>query len=249
MKKFYSIIIIWLILFSSNYLYGQTNSFPTSGNVGIGTVSPSSKLDVKGGISVEGSNPITSVNNFRNSIQLIAPGHSAIVFNPGESTELMFGFHTNGNFYWGTGQNAGNNYLMTLNRLGDLRVYRNMGIGIAPISGFKLSVNGSIKTKEVNVTTSGWADHVFEKGYPLIGLEILESFINSNHHLPGIPTASEVENQGVNLGEMNVKLLEKVEELTLYTIDQEKKIKEQNKEINDLKSEIQEIRQLIEGKL
>ncbi|MFD2033691.1 hypothetical protein ACFSKL_02755, partial [Belliella marina] len=195
---------------------------------GIGTTSPSSKLDVKGGISVEGGNPIASVNGFRNSLQFISTGHSAIVFNPGETTELMFGFHTNGNFYWGTGQNAGNRYSMRLGKNGDLQVYGNMGIGISPSQNYKFQVNGTIRAKEVKLEATNWPDYVFEKDYELMPLEAVDSFIGENGHLPGLKPAKVYEKEGVNMMELNQKLLEKVEEVTLYLIQQQKLIESQS---------------------
>ncbi|MCE7057197.1 hypothetical protein LZF95_21125 [Algoriphagus sp. AGSA1] len=97
----------------------------------------------------------------------------------------------------------------------------NTGIGtISPST--KLSVNGIIKAMEVNITTDGWADYVFKPEYKLMPLSELETFIQRNGHLPDVPTEAEVMENGVNLAEMNVKLLEKVEELTLYLITLQK---------------------------
>jgi hypothetical protein len=101
----------------------------------------------------------------------------------------------------------------------------NVGIGKSNPSQ-KLEVNGTIKTKEVNVTTSGWADYVFAPGYNLRPLSEVEAFITKNGHLPNVPTEKEVMENGVNLLEMNIKLLEKVEELTLYVIELKKEIVE-----------------------
>ncbi|WP_439488523.1 hypothetical protein [Algoriphagus sp.] len=103
----------------------------------------------------------------------------------------------------------------------------NTGIGtISPSE--KLSVNGTIKTKEVNVTATGWPDYVFRPGYQLMPLSELDTFIQKNGHLPDVPTEAEVKENGVNLAEMNVKLLEKVEELTLYILFQQNKINAQD---------------------
>ncbi|ELR68658.1 hypothetical protein C900_00169 [Fulvivirga imtechensis AK7] len=72
---------------------------------------------------------------------------------------------------------------------------------------------------------SSWPDYVFEENYNLTPLQDLEIYLKENKHLPGIPDAKTVEEEGVKLGEMNAKLLEKVEELTLYIIELEKRIK------------------------
>jgi general stress protein 26 len=111
----------------------------------------------------------------------------------------------------------------------------NVGIGTTNPGSFKLAVEGKIGAREVNVTTTTpWPDFVFETDYALPSLESLKVFINKNKHLPEIPTAQEVETNGINLGEMNTLLLKKVEELTLYMIT----LKEENQE---LKKEVQKI--------
>ncbi|WP_320052058.1 hypothetical protein [uncultured Acetobacteroides sp.] len=98
----------------------------------------------------------------------------------------------------------------------------NVGIGVFSPKN-RLDVNGTIRAKEVKVE-SGWADFVFKPDYQLKPLAEVEQFITANGHLPEIPTAKEVEQNGVSLGKMNAKLLQKVEELTLYIINQNKRI-------------------------
>jgi hypothetical protein len=98
----------------------------------------------------------------------------------------------------------------------------NVGIGtITPTE--KLSVNGTIKAKEVKVETN-WSDFVFEEDYKLQPLSEVESFIKENKHLPDIPSETEVKENGVSLGEMDAKLLQKIEELTLYVIEMQKEL-------------------------
>jgi len=94
------------------------------------------------------------------------------------------------------------------------------------INGQSANINGKIKTKEVEVTLSGWKDYVFEENYPLMTLQETEDFIKEHKHLPNVPSAAEVEANGVNLGEMNAILIQKVEELTLYILDLQKQINE-----------------------
>lgn len=90
---------------------------------------------------------------------------------------------------------------------------------------FKLAVDGGIYAEKVKVQLSeDWADFVFEEDYALRPLAEVEAFVKENKHLPEIPSASEVEQEGIDLAEMNSKLLQKVEELTLYIIEQEKRI-------------------------
>ncbi|HEY0040982.1 MAG TPA: hypothetical protein VGB71_09980 [Flavisolibacter sp.] len=99
----------------------------------------------------------------------------------------------------------------------------NVGIGTENFGTYKLAVNGSIRSKEVVVET-GWADYVFDKKYKLPSLKEVEQFILKNKHLPNIPSAAEVEKQGLHVGEVQKKMMEKIEELTLYAISQQKEI-------------------------
>ena len=99
-----------------------------------------------------------------------------------------------------------------------------VGIGTSN-PDFELTVNGTIHAKEVKVDLSvPGPDYVFEEDYDLPSLESIQYFIQENKHLPDVPSASEMEEKGIDLGVMNMLLLKKVEELTLYTLLQEKKI-------------------------
>ncbi|MDG3581260.1 hypothetical protein [Galbibacter pacificus] len=99
----------------------------------------------------------------------------------------------------------------------------NIGIGTADPGSWKLAVNGKIRAKEIKVET-GWSDFVFEENYNLPTLEEVEKHIQEKGHLKDIPSAKEVAKEGIYLGEMDAKLLQKIEELTLYAIDQEKRM-------------------------
>jgi hypothetical protein len=113
-----------------------------------------------------------------------------------------------------------------------------VSIGTTTIpSGYILAVNGKIIATEVKVET-GWADFVFEPDYNLMPLKELEIFIQANKHLPEIPTTAEVKENGISVGEMNAKLLQKIEELTLYLIQKDEEIQELKKEIENIKNNI-----------
>ena len=112
----------------------------------------------------------------------------------------------------------------------------NLGLGTDTTFNYKLAVNGIIGAKGVQVeSTNPWPDYVFEEDYQLLRIDELEKYILENKHLPGVPSALEVQEQGLNLGEMDARLLEKVEELSLYIINL-------NKQIDDLKKEIRELK-------
>lgn len=99
--------------------------------------------------------------------------------------------------------------------------------------------DGKIYAKEVEVKANVWADYVFKKDYKLNSLEEVEKHIEEKGHLPNIPSAEEVAKVGINLGEMDAKLLEKIEELTLYSIEQNKALKQQSEKIEKLEKQLE----------
>lgn len=108
---------------------------------------------------------------------------------------------------------------LTINRNGG-----QVGIGVAPAdnSSFRLAVEGKIGCRELVVTSLSWADYVFNPDYNLKPLADVEKFIKANKHLEGIPSETEVKNNGISVGEMQSKLLQKLEETTLYLIEMKK---------------------------
>ncbi|MDL2222955.1 hypothetical protein LJB98_02540 [Bacteroidales bacterium OttesenSCG-928-M11] len=113
----------------------------------------------------------------------------------------------------------------------------NIGIGVIDPT-HKLEVNGTIRTQEVLIEVANWADHVFADDYQLLPINEVKSFIDENKHLPGIPSEAKVKENGVGLSEMQTLFLQKIEELTLYIIDQQQTIDELNKKINELEAKI-----------
>ncbi len=106
----------------------------------------------------------------------------------------------------------------------------NVGIGTSnPTSN--LTAAGTIASREVKVTVDAGADFVFENDYKLPSLDSVASFIKENKHLPEIASAEEMKKDGINLSEMNIKLLQKMEEMTLYIIYINKKLEKQNTQI------------------
>lgn len=109
----------------------------------------------------------------------------------------------------------------------------NVGIGTA-VPKYLLDVNGTIRSKEVKIEATGWSDFVFANDYKLPQLKDVEAHIKEHKHLPDIPSEAEVVENGIHVGDMQAKLLQKIEELTLYVIEQDKKIIELQEKLNKL---------------
>lgn len=120
---------------------------------------------------------------------------------------------------------------MVINQNGDV------GIGTNATNLYKLAVNGKIGAREVNVNTDTWGDYVLKDDYKLPPLAEVQEFIRANHHLPEVPSEEEVLQNGQDLGTMNVILLKKIEELTLYMIEQNQKLEDQNNRLVELEKE------------
>jgi hypothetical protein len=119
-----------------------------------------------------------------------------------------------------------------------------LGIG-ATSPQSSLAVNGIITAKEVVVTNTGWPDYVFDAGHTLTPLSDVADYIARNHHLPGIPSAQDVSEKGISLGEMHAKLLAKIEELTLHMIETEKRSAQLEQENNELRHDSQALKDRI----
>ena len=226
---------------------GGLNHFFTlkgeNGNVGIGTSSPKSKLHVFG--QVNGNFNGLVIDNRKNygtnsgtnetSRILLAlsengtPNPLNRIFGIVEAGTVSETDSSNGRLSFYTRKNGNTEEKVRITHEG------NVGIGTINPGIWKLAVNGQIRAKEIKVET-GWSDFVFENDYRLPTLREVEKHIKEKGHLKDIPSAKEVEKNGIFLGEMNSKLLQKIEELTLYTISQEKKINNLEKDNESLKT-------------
>lgn len=159
-------------------------------------------------------------------------------YNSGGEAVGVYGYASGTTASW-AGYFAGSTYVSS-----DLRVATT-----SAATGYAVSVNGKIACEEVLVQdAASWPDYVFDDNYNLMSLEDLEKSINKNNHLPGLPAAKEVEDNGFELADMQRKVLEKVEELTLYTIEQDKQIRRLQQEMEDLKKENTSLRKAMKRK-
>lgn len=108
-----------------------------------------------------------------------------------------------------------------------------------------LAVNGPIRAHKLILSPDGWADYVFDSAYRLPPLTEVESFLRKEHHLAGIPSAGEVKANGLDVAAEQAALLKKIEELTLYSIEQDKKLQEQQKEVDLLRQKMDKLEQLL----
>jgi len=122
----------------------------------------------------------------------------------------------------------------------------NLGIGTTPTGTFKLAVAGTIGAKKIQVTQSGWPDYVFDSHYQLPSLMEIENYVLQHKHLPEVPTEKEVTVNGLDLGEMNKILVKKVEELTLYLIEEHKQNLENQERMKKMEQELAEIKKAIQ---
>lgn len=213
--------------------FGQNNTFPVNGNVGIGITSPTYKLHMRGYAASFNHPEVTLAG-----VRLETSGAIEIASSSGPLAYIDFKGSTNLNADFRGRFGYSDGFGFSFDRAGKynvmvIRENDNVGIGTANPDE-KLTVKGKIHAEEIKVDLAIPADYVFQKyftgsstlkpDYQMPSLNEIESFVKENHHLPNIPSASEIQQNGLQLGEMNNLLLQKVEELTLYIIEQNKRI-------------------------
>jgi hypothetical protein len=186
----------------------------STGNAGIGTPAPNAKLEVSGGDILATNGMLMSNLAGATQVRLNSAGANYGTIQNNAANLWSLGYKTTTDNSLGTG-------VIFWNATG------NVGIGTNG-PDYKLDVCGTIRAKEIKVDLLGGCDFVFDRDYPLMDLKELQEFVMTNHHLPGIASEKEMIEQGLNVKEFQMKLLQKVEELTLYTIAQNKKIEQQN---------------------
>ena len=268
MKKTILFIGITLFVFSAKaqtvYVPSGTSGIGTSSNanVGIGTSTPEAKLSMHTqdyDASISSTYPTASSRG--DIVQFIETSNNGIEIGNGRGVNdrkaWILARHTDldyiqyGTFYstLHLQPNVGNktNYMGVAIGYGadtsltvgtHLAVNGKVGIGTTAPDQL-LTVNGKIHAQEVIIDLDvPVADYVFAKDYKLMPISDVEKYVQENSHLPEIPSAEEVKGKGLSMGEMQNKMLQKVEELTLYIIQQDKKIQIQNEMINSMKDKL-----------
>jgi len=240
------------------------------GRVGVNTSAPTAKLNVEG-TTFSTENIIDAQGNYTGGNSDVRAVNADAVISPGFGYGVdasggyrgVYGFG-NGSTYTGTttgvygtasgsagtrigvyGSAFGGTTNWAMFAQGDSYVSGDLRIGLqSEVPGYRLSVDGRVICEEMRVLISGsWPDYVFNDDYSLMNLNEVEDFIEENNHLPGMPAASEIDGgQGIDLGEMQRLTVEKVEELTLYLIEANKKMDELAKQNEALRQEINELK-------
>lgn len=229
------------------------------GKVGIGTANPSSTLTVNGDIKLENINTAQLITYA--SFSETYSGQSTIL---GNNIRAGTGLNTvkrhvngvdNGSYLslnyangitFHTGINSAHGVEVSVWDNERLRITQNGNVGIGTTNPTeKLSVNGKIRAHEIKVKATGWPDYVFEDSYQPSSLAELEKYIKLNRHLPDVPSAKVISENGVELGEMNKLLLKKIEELTLHLIEKEKQLTKERNRNDEQDGELAKLKELI----
>lgn len=306
------------LLVMTFYSYSQTNTLPTSGNVGIGELNPDQKLTVRGSaridstlmvkdsmivdrgahvggdLTVDGQtilggglilkNLLDSTLTTDEVILIDSTGNlkrggdlKSLVYAEAQSVSLPCATDMNGGYiqtapFWQATNNPPRMFLINTNcspdpRLGvgtkpeaklhvqlikdselhplviDKRISNNPNV--LPQKLMQLDHNGLLYAREIKVNLNNWADYVFDENYPLMPLSELQAFIQTNNHLPHVPSAKEMTENGLNVAESSRMLMEKVEELTLYLLQINEQVKKQDQLLNDQQETIRLQQELI----
>ena len=217
-----------------------------NGNVGIGTTTPLAKLTILGGTLATSNEGLSISSNLTAGRLTSGTVNSIHNFLDQESLELSSGStQKTGIAIEGQTSTIGSTVRMFTGNEERLRVNTAGNVLIGKTqqtnANYKLDVNGKVRANEIVVNTTG-ADFVFENGYRLRPIVELEKFVKQNKHLPEIPTAKTMQTEGVGVSELQTKLLQKVEELSLYIIELNKKNEKQEEAIDELKKELEKIK-------
>ncbi|TCC97678.1 hypothetical protein [Pedobacter hiemivivus] len=219
MKK---LMLVLFILGVGKISTAQTNVLNQNGNVGIGNASPSVLLHIG-----SGSGPL-HVGSQEGILFKSGSGDRSLmeIHSPGGENRFVLQSLSYGFYLAGLDQKP----LLLQSTGGKVTIGTDN-----PDPNALLTVKGNIASREVKVVATAGADFVFNENYELPSLKEVEKYIFENKHLPEVPSAQEMIANGVELGKMNILLLQKIEELTLYMIKKDKEIEELRNEVRKIK--------------
>ncbi|PWG78035.1 hypothetical protein [Pararcticibacter amylolyticus] len=313
-KRRIASILSGMLFMCSLTAYSQSNTFPSTGNVGIGTTSPKGLLHVSSerdyfvnrtipgytedsqgvnyillhkaynGILLEDHHVIGKITGTRGdpgawNRKLTIEVNTASAYNTDRGSLMCYNeptrlvtltyrgvkylaveirHHSTLHSFSFTGYAFNETFQLTYDQdvsnveafqsLDPITIQGSLALDTYDTYGYKLAVNGNIRAKEIKVEAGNWPDYVFTPENKRPTLSELEDFVQTNRHLPGIPSASEVKDNGVNLGEMNTALLKKVEELTLYIIEQNKKLEGVIQQNEKQQEKLRKLEELVSNK-
>lgn len=234
MKRSLTFLAMVCLLTATETSYAQTNVFPTTGNVGIGTTAPDQLLTLTGGnlkLHNPANYPYGVLINMLNNPSTAWAREYAFAYN-GTGKLASFGVYAHDgvlNYAYIGGNTSG-----TTIHAAPWMVFLpdgNVGIGTRTPGSYKLAVDGTIGARKIKVTQAAWADFVFDPEYKLMPLAELELYVRQYRRLPEIPSAETVASEGLDLGDINKRLLQKVEEQSLYIIELNKKLQSLSKRL------------------
>lgn len=191
---------------------GTTVSIGSKG-MSVGSINSEARLQVPAGEDAGLSNTNNGflMLGFGNATNVVMDNNEILARNNSAAADLFL-------------QHSAGNLILCGNNQGAVSIGLSSGASIP--TGYRLAVNGKVITEELKVQLSGnWPDYVFADHYNLKSFDHLRSFIAENKHLPNIPPAAEVEKNGIEVGDMQKRMMEKIEELTLYILELESRVK------------------------
>ncbi|MBV4358899.1 hypothetical protein [Pinibacter aurantiacus] len=231
-----------------NIVYGTgiNSSTPGAGKIGIGTMTPTEKFQIGDRFTFSDGGWKGICSNIKWDANL----ETNVRIVEGPASGMFYTNKGNTAFLNGSTKVAGSTlndafYTMVLYNSGQVGVGTSYDLNGFTDQTIKFYVEGGVRARKVRVDQNSFADFVFHKDYHLPTIDSVDRYIQQYQHLPSVPSEKEVKENGVDVSEMNKLLLQKIEELTLYTIDQQKQLDQKNKEIEKINDRMDKLEELM----